>query len=73
MSDKIPEKSHDYFKETRIESCAYVKKKGNTMQAMPFYAKEKLSTADKSEKSTHLKSMQSECFQVKPNMHIGMS
>lgn len=72
MSDKQPHKSHDHFKETRIESCAFVKKKGNTMQAVPFYAKTKLSCADKSEKSTHLKSMACESFSVKPDMHIGM-
>jgi hypothetical protein len=62
VSDKQPQKSHDHFKETRIESCAFVQKKGNTMQAVPFYAKAKLSCADKSEKSTHTKSTANETF-----------
>ena len=37
VSEKNPEKSHDFFKDTRVSSCSYVKMKGTTPQAIPFY------------------------------------
>lgn len=47
------EKSHNFFKDTRINSCSYVKAKGNQIGAVPFYAKPKQSYADKMEKSEY--------------------
>lgn len=31
------EKSLDFFKDTKIESCAYIKKKQGALLAIPFY------------------------------------
>jgi len=52
-SDMKQEKSHDFFKGTRISSCSYVKVKGGVALAQPYYAKPQQSCADKMGKSSY--------------------
>lgn len=39
--DQKMEKSHDFFKQTKITTCSYIKKEGNDFKAMPYYVRPK--------------------------------
>jgi len=49
--------SSDYFKETKVGSCSYVQIKNGTAYAVPLYQKDKLSFADRAERSIFTKSV----------------
>ena len=46
-NDKKKEKSHTYFKDTKVSSCSYVTIRNNIPQAQPFYKRPTLTNADK--------------------------
>lgn len=54
--DQKNEKSSEFFKGTRISSCAYVKMKGGQPVAVPYYEKPQPSSAETMMKSTYTKS-----------------
>ena len=49
--------STDYFKDTKINSCSYVQMRNGTAYAIPLYKKDKLSFADRAERSVFTKSV----------------
>lgn len=55
--DLKEEKSHDFFKGTRVSSCSHVVVKGGVALAEPYYAKPKQSYADKMGKSSYTASL----------------
>ena len=50
------DKSHEYFKGTKINSCSYVKMQGTTALAVPYYNKPGQSYAESMMKSTYTSS-----------------
>lgn len=49
-------KSHEFFKNTRVQSCSYITRKANIFQAVPYYVPPHQSNADKMKKSEYQKS-----------------
>jgi hypothetical protein len=71
------EKTNDFFKSSKVESCSHVLVKGGQTVAMPFKIVNKKGNPLQQYKYGPIKSSESSSiyrkdYSVKPNMHVGM-
>ncbi|EGR32815.1 hypothetical protein IMG5_069880 [Ichthyophthirius multifiliis] len=72
LGEQKEQKSPDFFKDTRVNSCSYIKVKVNVPQAVPYYTLANQSYADKITKSTYINSLNSDVYKIRQFQHAGM-
>ncbi|KAM3140233.1 hypothetical protein pb186bvf_007589 [Paramecium bursaria] len=66
------EKSHNYFKDTKITTCSYVKRVGDDFYAIPFYERPKQKYEEVLNKSMYTTSTSKEAYNNQRICHSSM-
>lgn len=62
-----------YFRGTRVSTCADIVRRNGRMLAVPFSVKKKTLDLDSEKKLHERRSITHEAFQLRQNLHLGMS
>ncbi|EGR27620.1 hypothetical protein IMG5_193190, partial [Ichthyophthirius multifiliis] len=89
LGDKKSEKSAQFFKDTKVQSCSYISLKTGVPQAIPYYCQPNKTYADKMSKSSYQTSFYQQIiilnylnqifiiyrdvYKVRPYQHVGMN